>query len=157
MTTEHTETGETPTHEDGDQVDSLVVLRHLRSSVEGLKESADRMVSKEYVENWQRREETKRKAFATLVIGVGTCFIVLFGFLAWGLWLIGNLVEEVKENSETTLACSDPDAADNECYDERLRRSKEISDAQTDDIVSALFDRILDEYLAGTFGQPAPE
>lgn len=131
---------------------ALATLGGLRRSVDGLEEQAKRLVSRDFVESWQRDQETKRRNFAALVIATGICFIILFAFLGYGVYVVSHLVEQVRQNTETTVNCTDP-SLEAPCYKSRLRAGDKQRDEQTQEIVDGIVDRILKYYREGVFNQ----
>lgn len=104
------------------------VLSGLRESVDRLEESAKGMASQEYVEQFTTSERQRRRRIAQLVIGIGVCFLVLFGLLFYGVLAIRGIAEQNIRNSEYLVQCTTPSSPGHPhpCYDDNIRRSEKI-------------------------------
>lgn len=108
---------------------TIGVLGALMESVDRLEATAKQMASKEFVEAHQRQEERRRRNFALLVIAVGTCFLMMFVLLTYGLYELTDIGEANRENTDVLVECTSPRVSDDdphECFEENQRRTGEI-------------------------------
>jgi hypothetical protein len=118
---------------------TLDVLSGLRNAVGSLEQAVVNLASQDYIDQARKEEERRRRNFGLLVIAVGLCFVIMFGMLTYGLFVVSRNSQINRNNTDYLIECTTPSEPGDphECWDENTRRSN--------DLVSVIVDRVVKE------------